>query len=107
MQNKLEEANNSETELLDEIRKLNDKFDHLQSDVCIKKNVNTLLSSRLVDIKRQCWVNAQYSRRECLDIVRIPSEVKDETVEESGFVIFDKRGCSFDADHIKACHRVS
>ena len=32
LQSKLDEANNSKTELLDEIRKLNDKFDKLQSD---------------------------------------------------------------------------
>ena len=54
LQNKLDEANNSKTELLDEIRKLNDKFDKIQSDVCISKNVNDLLSSRLVDIEGQC-----------------------------------------------------
>ena len=43
LQNKLDEANNSKTELLDEIRKLNDKFDQLQSDMCITENVNNLL----------------------------------------------------------------
>ena len=107
LRNKLDEANNSKTELLDEIRKLNDKFDKLQSDVCVTKNVNNLLSSRLVDIERQCWANAQYSRRECLDIVSIPSEVKDETLEESVVGIFDKLGCSIDSDRIEACHRVS
>ena len=71
LQNKLDEANNSKTELLDEICKLNDKFDKLQSNVYISKIANDLLSSRFVDIERQCWANAQYSRRECLDIVRI------------------------------------
>ena len=35
LQNKLDEARNSKTELLDEIRKLNDKFGKLQSDVCV------------------------------------------------------------------------
>ena len=52
LQNRLDEANNSKTELLDEIRKLNDKFDELSSDVCISKNFNDPLSSRLVDIER-------------------------------------------------------
>ena len=75
--------------------------------MCVTKNVNNLLSSRLVDIERQCWANAQYSRRECLDIVSIPSEVKDETLEESVVGIFDKLGCSIDSDRIEACHRVS
>ena len=55
LQNKLDEANNSKTELLDEIRKLIDKFDKLQSNMCVTKNVNNLLSSRFVDIERQCW----------------------------------------------------
>ena len=107
LQNKPDEANNSKTELLDEIRKLHDKFYQLQSDVCITKNVNNLLSSWLVDIDYQCWANAQYSRRKCLDIVSIPSEVKDETLEENVVRIFNKLGCSIDADRIEACHWVS
>ena len=45
-QSKLDEANNSKTELLDEIHKLNDKFDQLQTDVSIMQIVNNLLSSR-------------------------------------------------------------
>ena len=107
LRNKLDEANNSKTELLDEIRKLNDKFDKLQSDECVTKNVDNLLLSRLVDTDRQCWANAQYSRRECLDIISIPSEVKGETLEESVIGIFDKLGCSIDSERIKECHRVS
>ena len=31
--------------------------------------------SRLFTMERQCWANAHYSRRECLDIVGIPREV--------------------------------
>ena len=75
--------------------------------MCILKNVNDLLSSRLVGIELQCWANAQYSRRECLDIVGIPNEVKDESLEESVVGIFDKVGCNIDVDSIEACHRVS
>ena len=107
LQDKRDEANNSKTELLDEIRKLNDKFDELSSDVCISKNFNDPLSSRLVDIERQCWENSQHSRRECLDIVGIANEVKDESLEVSVVGIFDKLGCSIDADRIEACHRLS
>ena len=107
LRNKLDEANNSKTELLDEIRKLNYKLDKLQSDVCISKNVNDLLLSTLVDIEHQCWENAQYSGRKCLDIVGIPNEVKDESLEESVVGIFDKLGCSIDNDWIETCHWVS
>ena len=44
---------------------------------------------------------------EDLDIVDIPSEVKDKTLEESIIGIFDKLDCSIDADRIEAYHRVS
>lgn len=54
LQNQLDEARNSKTELPDEICKLNDKFDQLHSDVCITKNVVNLLRSILVDVERQC-----------------------------------------------------
>ena len=73
----------------------------------ISKNVSDLLSSRLVDIERQCWANTQYFRRECLDIVGIPNEVKEESLEQSVVGIFDKLGCSIDADRIVTCHQVS
>lgn len=73
LQNKLEEANNAKTELLDETHKLNNKFIQLQSHVCITENVN----NRLLGIEHLCWENAQYSRSECLNIIGIPSEVKD------------------------------
>ena len=62
--------------MLVDMRKLNDSFSKLQAEVSVTKQVNTLLSSSLVSIERQCWLNAQYSRRECLDIVGIASEVE-------------------------------
>ena len=68
---------------------------------------NTQLSSRLVTLKRQCCANAQYSRRECLDIVGIPREVSGEVLEETVLNIFDKIGCSISPDHIESCHRIS
>ena len=61
-------------EVLEEIRKLNSKFNILQPDLLVTKEVNSELSSRLVNTERQWWNNAQYSRRECL--VGIPREVE-------------------------------
>ena len=48
----------------------------------IAKSINNLLSQRVVDLERQCWANAQYSRRECLEIVGIPRSVDDNSLEE-------------------------
>ena len=67
---------------MDEIHKLNDNFLKLEADVEIAKNINNLLSQLVVDLERQCWDNAQYSRRECLEIVGIPRSVDDNSLEE-------------------------
>ena len=104
LQNKLEEVNNN---VLVEIRKLNESFSKLQAEVSVTKQVNTLLSSRLVSRERQCWLNAQYSRRECLDIVGIPSEVEADALEEKVIAIFEKLGCNISTECIESCHRIS
>ena len=72
-QNKLEEVNNN---VLVEMRRLNESFSKSQAEVSMRKQVNILLSSRLVSIERHSWLNTQYFRQECLDIVGIPSEVE-------------------------------
>ena len=104
LQNKLEEVNNN---VLVEIRKLNESFSKLQAEVSVTNQVNTLLSSRLVSKEHQRWLNAQYSRRECLDIVGIPSEVEADALEENVVAIFEKLGCNIPIEHIEACHRIS
>ena len=40
-------------EVLEEIRKLNSKFNILQTDLLVTKEVNSELSSRLVNMERQ------------------------------------------------------
>ena len=65
------------------------------------------LNHRLVNMERQCWTNAQYSRRECLDITDIPSDVEADVLEEKVVNIFEKFGCNIPCNHIEACHRVS
>ena len=83
------------------MRKLNESFSNLQAEVSVTKQVNTLLSSRLVRTERQCWLNAQYSRREWLDIVGIPSEVEINALEEKVVVIFEKLGCISQMNSLK------
>ena len=98
------EVNNK---VLEEIRKLSDSFSKLESELSVTKQFNSLLSSRLANMERQCWANAQYSRRECIDIIGIPSEVKADNLEEKVVNIFEKLGCSIPPNRIEACHRVS
>ena len=59
------------SQIMDQIRKLNEDFEKLQFELTVAKQVNSVLSERLVSMERQCWTNAQYSRRECLGLVGV------------------------------------
>ena len=71
------------------------------------KKGNTELSSRLVNMERQCWANAQYSRRECLEVVGNPKEVEQKDLEGKVLSVLEKVGCKIDADNIEDCHQLS
>ena len=72
LQSKLHEAKNeANNKVMEEVRNLSDTITKLSSEVSITNNVNILLSIKLVTLERQYWANAQYSRRECLDILSI------------------------------------
>ena len=77
--NNLDQAN---SKVLEAIYKLNDNFSKLESELSLSKQVNSLSSSRLVNMECQCLAKTQYLRRKCLDIIGIPSEVKADVLEE-------------------------
>ena len=58
-------------------------------------------------MKRQCWANAQYSRREFLEFVGIPHYVDDNSLDEKFIQVFEKVGCNIDSSNIEACHRTT
>ena len=97
---------NKDNTVLEEICKLNESISKLHAEPAVTKNVKNVLLTRLSTLERQCWGNAQYSRRECLDIVAIPHEVSGEVVKEEVLNIFGKFGCDISPDHIEACYRV-
>ena len=71
------------------------------------KQINTHLSSSFVSMECHCWLNAQYSRWDCLDIARIYSEVEVDDLGEKVVAIFEKLGCNIPTERIEACHRIS
>ena len=64
-----------------------------------------LLQQRVIDLERQCWANAQYSRRDCLEVAGIPESVKQKELEDKVLRIFKKVGCDIPSDNIEDCHR--
>ena len=99
MQNKME---SSDTKFAEEVRKLNEIFQQLKSDLAITKNVNSQLPNRFVNMERQCWANAQYSRNECVEIVGIPTSVPDNELEETFCKFVDKAGVKIDDRDIES-----
>ena len=62
--------------LTEEMKNLNENFKKLESDVAVVKNVNNILCKQIVSVERQCWKNAQYSRREFVEVVGLPRQLQ-------------------------------
>ena len=107
LQNRVEQYSNVNTDALEEIRKFNENFVKLESEINIVKQVNTLLNKRVTDMERQCWANAQYSRSECLEVSGIPRDVSNENLESKVLEVFSKVVCEILSRDIEACHRLT
>ena len=57
-------------------------------------------------MERQCWANAQYSRRECVEIVGTPTSIPDNELEETFCKIVGKVGVKISDRDIESCHLV-
>lgn len=67
-------------------------FRKLEADVAILGNVNEKLKERLVSNKKQFQRNVQYSGRQCLEAVAIPTSVCDTALKEKEGQIFHEIG---------------
>ena len=74
----MSEVNN---EVVEETRKFNENLSKVQSELSIPKQVNTELNKRIVTLERQFWAIAQYSRKECVEVVGLPRQVDEKDLE--------------------------
>ena len=98
--------NEKVSNLTEEVQKLNTNFELLKSDFSATRIENNSLNEILFALERQCWANAQYSRRECLEITGISSSVSDKDVEEVVCQAITIAGVDITADDIEDCYRV-
>ena len=101
LQNKITEDNNA---MLQGMRMFNHNFAILQAELVVTKRVNSGLCKRIVTVERQCWANAQYSRKECLEVAGIPRQVDDKNLIKKVLSIFQRIGCTIDPTFIDDCH---
>ena len=99
-----QQSNETISKLTNEIKLLKENYNKLESDISVSKIVSSFLTEQMKNVERQCWVNAQYSRRECLEVVGIPSSVNVKDLE--GKVCINRIGVAVKPYDIEACHRL-
>ena len=92
------------TNLTTEVKDLLRYFKKLKTDVVVTKNVNSKLIERVVQTERQCWANAQYSHRDTVEDIGIPSSIRDQDLEGKVRNNFEEIGMDIDERDIQACH---
>ena len=104
MQDKM---NSTIDSLMAEMEDLNSSFKRLESDLEIVKTVNNNLLKQLKNTERQCWVDAQYLRRKCVDVIGIPKSVDSKDLEHTVCKVFNSIGFDIEEDRIEACRRLT
>ena len=93
---------------------LNDRFNDFESKYqlsTVNSNLsitrrNDLLLERITQLERNNLNNAQYNRRETLEINPVPSDIADDVLEQSVCQALSLTGTSVEPDDLQACHRM-
>ena len=101
-----QQSNETISKLTDEIKLLKENYKKLESDISVSKNVSSLLTDQMNNVERLCWANAQYPRRECLEVFGIPYSVKIKDLGGKVCSVFNRIGVPVNPDDIEACHRL-
>ena len=66
------------------------------------KNIN----EKVIEMERNMYRTEQYSRRECIEIVGIPSNITNDLLKENVLLILEKLGVVLETMNIIGCHRL-
>ena len=111
----------SREELIEELLKISDitdngvnsrfkdfikKHDKLNSELLISKNCNSLLLKRITNLERNALNNAQYVRRETIEINPIPQSIPNTDLENKVCQALSLTGTTATPDDLQAGHRM-
>ena len=82
------------------------RFEVVSSDLAITKNCNRLLTERVVQAEGNAVINAQYHRRESVEVNPVPPSISDEELELNICKALSLTGHEVKPDDLKACHRL-
>ena len=82
------------------------KYDELHSELLISKNCNSLLLKRITNLEHNALKNAQYVRRETIEINPIPQSIPNTDLESKVCLVLSLTGTTVTPDDLQAFHRV-
>ena len=82
------------------------RFEVVSSDLAIKRNCNRLLTERVVQLERNAVTNAQYHRRESVEVNPVLPSISDEELEQNICKALSLTGHEVKPDDLQACHRL-
>ena len=96
------------SELNNRFNDFESKYEIVNSNLSITRRCNDLLLERITQLERNNLNNAQYNRRETLEINRatVPSDTADDVLEQSVCQALSLTGTSVEPDDLQACHRM-
>ena len=86
-----------------EVKELLAYFKKFEEGVAIVRNVNIKLVERAVSTERWCCKNAQYWRRNTLEVVGIPTSIRDNVLEKKVCDVFQEIAVDICDRYIQAC----
>ena len=92
--------------LKDDVSEMKSKFNVLESELQVSKNVTDHLTKYIKTLERKYHENEQYSRRECLEISGIPTSIEDSALEDTVLKLFRKVNVLIDPSNVEDCHRL-
>ena len=90
------------SELNDRFNDFEAKYEMVNSNLLITRRCNDVLVERITQLERNNLNNAQYTRKEILEINPVPSDIADDVLEQS----VCQYGISAEPDDLQACHRM-
>ena len=90
------------SELNDRFNDFEAKYEMVNSNLLITRRCNDVLVERITQLERNNLNNAQYTRKEILEINPVSSDIADDVLEQS----VCRYGISAEPDDLQACHRM-
>ena len=94
------------SELNDRFNDFESKYEMVNSNLSITRRCNDLLLEHIIQLECNNLNNAQYNRRETLEINPVPSDIADDILEQSVYQALSLTGTSVEPDNLQAGHHM-